>query len=457
MTERRLNMIIEKEYFDSEEVRKANAMNDKTMAPPRRIRLATTDSNKYYAKAVFVADKENIITGELLYRPDFQESEEGVAFSEVVVKQTADVEEYFKNLIRFEGYKVIPEEYEESDMLMHYDELSIQANKLLFLESRGGVDMTDTQNEVFKSPVNKIRLFEHGAPGSQNLKLTRKYYTEDMPDGRVKHIVQNITDPDIVPYIPDGIGNSTDRQRIPAVLIIPGGAFRRLVYNFEGEDVAKWLNSMGIAAFVLECRLPSDEHDNAEDVPLIDAMRAMRVIRGRAQEFGIDEAKIGVMGFSAGGFMAALLSTAYESDVYADYKYKDEYDKLSARPDFAVCSYPVISIDDCIEAGKRYMSEEQVLERISDSKAKILHKYNPDKLVRPDMPPVFICETDDDRTTLSENSVGFYMAARKAGVSAELHIFRTGGHGYGCGDDFAQTGEWKVLFTKWIKSIGIIS
>ena len=148
--------------------------------------------------------------------------------------------------------------------------------------------MTDTQNEVFKTPVNKIRLFEHGAPGSQNFKLTRKYYTEDMPDGRVKHIVQNITDPDIVPYIPDGIGNSTDRQRIPAVLIIPGGAFRRLVYNFEGEDVAKWLNSMGIAAFVLECRLPSDEHDNAEVVPLIDAMRAMRVIRGRALEFGID-------------------------------------------------------------------------------------------------------------------------------------------------------------------------
>ena len=92
--DRKKVMIIEKEYFDSEEVRKANAMNDKTMAPPRRIRLATTDSNKYYAKAVFVADKENIITGELLYRPDFQESEEGVAFSEVVVKQTADVEAY---------------------------------------------------------------------------------------------------------------------------------------------------------------------------------------------------------------------------------------------------------------------------------------------------------------------------------------------------------------------------
>ena len=137
MTERRLNMIIEKEYFDSEEVRKANAMNDKTMAPLRRIRLATTDSNKYYAKAVFVANKENIITGELLYRPDFQGSEEEVAFSEVVVKQTADVEEYFKNLIRFEGYKVIPEEYEESDMLMHYDELAYRLISFCFLRAGG--------------------------------------------------------------------------------------------------------------------------------------------------------------------------------------------------------------------------------------------------------------------------------------------------------------------------------
>ena len=136
MTERRLNMIIEKEYFDSEEVRKANAMNDKTMAPPRRIRLATTDSNKYYAKAVFVADKENIITGELLYRPDYQESGEGLAYSEVVIKETADVEEYFKCLIKFEGYEVLSEEYGEDRMMMQYEQLSLQANKLLFLESR---------------------------------------------------------------------------------------------------------------------------------------------------------------------------------------------------------------------------------------------------------------------------------------------------------------------------------
>ena len=111
-------------------------MNDKTMAPLRKIRLATTDSNKYYARAVLVADKENILTGELFFRPDYQESGEGLAYSEVVIKETADVEEYFKCLIKFEGYEVLSEEYGEDRMMMQYEQLSLQANKLLFLESR---------------------------------------------------------------------------------------------------------------------------------------------------------------------------------------------------------------------------------------------------------------------------------------------------------------------------------
>ena len=129
-------MIIEKKYFDAEEIKKANAMNDKTMAPLRKIRLATTDSNKYYARAVLVADKENILTGELFFRPDYQELGEGLAYSEVVIKETADVEEYFKCLIKFEGYEVLSEEYGEDRMMMQYEQLSLQANKLLFLESR---------------------------------------------------------------------------------------------------------------------------------------------------------------------------------------------------------------------------------------------------------------------------------------------------------------------------------
>ena len=179
----------------------------------------------------------------------------------------------------------------------------------------------------------------------------------------------------------------------------------------------------------------------------------MRIIRARADEFNIDANKIGVMGFSAGGYFAALLSTAFDKNVYDK---KDDIDELSARPDFCICGYPVISYDKCIEAGQRYFPKEVIIANVRSYEENMLKKYNPEELASPEMPPVFVFETDDDRTTLAENSIGFYMAARKAGVPAELHIFREGGHGFGCGDDNGQTGEWKQLFINWAKSLNII-
>ena len=128
-------MIIDKDYFDAEEVDIANAMNDKSRAPIRKIRLATTDSNKYYAKAILVGDQENILSGEIVFRPDSQVSKEGLAFSKVIIKETADVEEYFKNLIRFEGYRIISEKADSENFRAGYDELCMQANKLLFMKS----------------------------------------------------------------------------------------------------------------------------------------------------------------------------------------------------------------------------------------------------------------------------------------------------------------------------------
>ena len=120
---------------------------------------------------------------------------------------------------------------------------------------------------------NAIRLFNCEAPGSEGIKLEEIFYEEKMEDGRIKKVVQHVLNPEMVPYIP----SSSKDKKIPAVLIIPGGAFRRLVYNFEGEEVAKWLNSLGIAAFVLKCRLPADEHNDSYNVSLIDAQRSMQI------------------------------------------------------------------------------------------------------------------------------------------------------------------------------------
>ena len=131
---------------------------------------------------------------------------------------------------------------------------------------------------------NAIRLFNCEAPGSEGIKLEEIFYEEKMEDGRIKKVVQHVLNPERW----FRIFHLHLKIKTPAVLIIPGGAFRKFVYNFEGEEVAKWLNSLGIAAFVLKCRLPADEHNDSYNVSLIDAQRSMRIIRARADEFNID-------------------------------------------------------------------------------------------------------------------------------------------------------------------------
>ena len=150
---------------------------------------------------------------------------------------------------------------------------------------------------------NAIKLFPGTAPGSEGFTLEEEFFYEETEDGKVKHIVQNVLEPELIPFFPEH--SAENENAMPAVMIIPGGAFRRLVYNFEGEEIARWLNTLGFAAFVLKCRLPVNEHPSAADVSLIDVQRGLRLIRHNAAEWGIDSKKIGVMGFGRRFFLCA--------------------------------------------------------------------------------------------------------------------------------------------------------
>lgn len=282
-----------------------------------------------------------------------------------------------------------------------------------------------------------IRLFPDVAPGSEGVELEEELFAESWQQGMTKVIAQNVLVPVLLPFIPEKCNGT-------AVIVVPGGGFRREVMNLEGTKIANWLNDNGIAAFVLKHRMPINPHKPMWDVPLMDAQRAMRIVRSKAAEWGIE--KVGIMGFSAGGHLSSLLATCFDKEVYAPI---DEIDQLSSRPDFTMLGYPVISIDVA----------QDMLAHVSPERLKgepqycYLEHNSTDKFVRPDMPPVFIMETDDDTTTSAEHSLAFYMAARKAKVPAELHIFKSGNHGYGLGDARAQVYIWPELFLNWLKEI----
>ncbi len=284
-----------------------------------------------------------------------------------------------------------------------------------------------------------VKLYPSIAPGSENLAISEEMFIEEN-NGIRKELVKNVTSPELIPFIPESDG------RMSAVIIIPGGAFKRQVLNHEGRDVAEWLNKLGIAAFILKTRLPVNEHSKRYDVLLMDAQRAVRTVRAHADEWGIREDSIGVMGFSAGGYQTALIATGF--DVKLDIPL-DEIDVYSARPDFCVLGYPAISEEAQENRGDGKSNPIALYEKEQ------LAKYKPHEMLNEHTPPLFIFETDDDRTTPAENSMLLYSAARTKKVPAELHIFRTGNHGFGLGNDEEQTGQWKSLFVKWAETVGV--
>jgi len=281
----------------------------------------------------------------------------------------------------------------------------------------------------------EIELFEGFAPGSEDLQWEEeRFKLTDEKDGKENDYIRKVLMPKLVPF-------PAQNPSGHCVIVIPGGGYRRQVLTKEGLRITAWLNSLGISAFVLMHRMPGDGHRNDLMVPLQDVQRAIRLLRHRADEYGFDRNKVGVMGFSAGAHVAATLSTSWDKETYPA---RDAIDNEPTRPDFTALIYPVISLHSYAILGN-------TLPQHAEERGDIIGAFPTDKLIRKDSPRTFIVGADDDITTPSENCVNYYLNLRQKGIPAEMHIFRNGGHGFGLGQGRGNAGQWPPLFAEWLK------
>lgn len=253
--------------------------------------------------------------------------------------------------------------------------------------------------------------------------------------------VRNVQKPDIAVFLPSK-KNSTGE----AVVICPGGGYGILAYDWEGSDIARWLNSEGIAAFVLKYRLPGAKSNIIpHKSPLMDAQRAMRLVRFHADKWNIDPGKVGVMGFSAGGHLASTLSTHFDS---GDPTNDDPVERESCRPDFSILVYPVISFTkEYTHAGSR----ENLLGKYADPQ--LAEHFSNELQVSEETPPAILIHSGDDDAVPVENSMVYYHALQKSGINSELHIYPYGGHGYSLAIGRGHLSTWPDRVAEWIKYI----
>jgi acetyl esterase/lipase len=290
----------------------------------------------------------------------------------------------------------------------------------------------------------QILLWPGTPPGSENVNINTMVVERSkslfMPDRAMTNIIK----PSLTVFLPE-------KPNGTSMIVVPGGAYARIVLDKEAGEIINWLKPLGVTVFMLLHRLPAEGHANGKDVPLQDGQRAVRLIRQNAAEWGLDPNKIGFMGFSAAGHLGASVATMSGKSVY---KPVDAVDTASARPNFAVLGYPVASMDTEIATGAGG-TRDNLLGKTPSAEA--IAEYSNELHVTKETPQTFLVLADDDPVVPSEHSIRFYRALKKAGVPAELHIFRNGGHGFGIDRVAGMPAVvWPELCTRWMVQIGML-
>jgi len=282
-------------------------------------------------------------------------------------------------------------------------------------------------NSFAAEPSNIIELWPNSAPGEKGdigdeRDMTKP--TDGLIAGKPVIRLGNVSKPTVSIYRPPA-----DRATGAAVVVCPGGGYHILAMDLEGTEVCDWLNSIGVTAVLLKYRVPERSGLEKHIAALQDAQRALGLVRQNAKELGIDPQRIGTLGFSAGGHLSAALSSNYRERIYPPV---DEADKVTCRPDFQVLIYP----------GGLTRKEEN-------------EKVAPEVAVTTNTPPTFIAITQDDGVRV-ENALFYALALKNAKVQIELHVYPTGGHGYGLrpSKDFVTT--WPQRATDWMRSRGLL-
>jgi acetyl esterase/lipase len=280
---------------------------------------------------------------------------------------------------------------------------------------------------VAAAPSAPIPLWSAGAPGEQSGPGDEKDTTtpaSNLVAGKRVARVGGIIYPTIQVFSPPKQNNTG-----AAIVVFPGGGYNILALDLEGTEVCEWLNSIGVTGVLLKYRVPPHKGADRYAAPLQDAQRAVRLVRAHAEEWGVDASRVGVLGFSAGGHLAAAASTNFDQETYPP---GDAADKLSCRPDFAVLIYPA------------YLAVKSEGDKIA-----------PEIKVSAQTPPSFLVQTEDDGVRV-ENSLFYYLALKNAKVQAEMHLFSSGGHGYGLRPTEQPVTGWPALAARWMHTIAVL-